>query len=301
MTVSFLRRPLPPFRLDLTVWVLRRLPVNAVDRFDGEAYRRVLALSDSAVEVTVVQTGPPETPELRVTAEAELAADVVAPVVAATLGRTLGLDVDLSGFHRMAASDPQLAALVDRFLGFKPPRLPSVFETVLNGIACQHVSLNVGLQLLNRLSAAYGLPAGDQRAFPRPEDLVGATHDDLRALGFSGRKSDNILAVSSAIVGGRLNLEALDDLNDGSVVASLLEIPGIGRWTAEYVALRGLGRLNAFPADDVGSQNKLQRWLGLAERPNCDGMHRILDKWAPYRGLIYFYLLLDSQERQGYL
>lgn len=66
-------------------------------------------------------------------------------------------------------------------------------------------------------------------------------------------------------------------------------------------AMRGLGRLDVYPADDVGSQNKFQRWLNLEERPDYDAIYRIIDRWRPYRGLIYFYLLLDQQERQGLL
>ncbi|HRT41152.1 MAG TPA: DNA-3-methyladenine glycosylase 2 family protein, partial [Phycisphaerae bacterium] len=71
-------------------------------------------------------------------------------------------------------------------------------------------------------------------------------------------------------------------------------LTGIGRWTAEYVLLRGLGRWDTFPADDVGSQSKLQSWLHLEKRPNYDGVQQILASCKPYRGLIYFFLLLNQ-------
>ena len=61
---AFLLEPIPPFRLDLTAWTLRRRPDNAIDRWDGTTYRRALALANGPVEVTVVQTGPPEAPRL---------------------------------------------------------------------------------------------------------------------------------------------------------------------------------------------------------------------------------------------
>ena len=123
--------------------------------------------------------------------------------------------------------------------------------------------------------------------------------EDMRKLGFSGRKAEYILAISRDVVDGHLDLESLEGLDADSVTASLREIRGVGRWTAQYVALRGLGRLDVYPADDIGNQAKLQQWLNLSERPNYDGVHQIIDKWSPYRGLIYFYLLLDSQARQG--
>src|SRR5512139_3899613 len=64
--MELLLEPLPPFRLDLTVWALRRRPANTVDRWDGETYRRVIELGGEAVEIAVVQTGPADAPELRV-------------------------------------------------------------------------------------------------------------------------------------------------------------------------------------------------------------------------------------------
>ena len=67
---------------------------------------------------------------------------------------------------------------------------------------------------------------------------------------------------------------------------------GVGRWTAEYVLLRGLGRLHVFPGDDIGARNNLQRWLGLLEPLDYDGVQRALAKWAPFQGLVYLHLLL---------
>jgi DNA-3-methyladenine glycosylase II len=107
-----------------------------------------------------------------------------------------------------------------------------------------------------------------------------------------------MLAVARAIVEGRLNLEDLAALDTTEALDHLIALKGIGRWTAQYILLRGLGRLDVFPADDVGSQNKMQRWLRRKQRPNYDQMYRILAPWRPYRGLLYFYLLLNDQARQ---
>jgi DNA-3-methyladenine glycosylase II len=82
---------------------------------------------------------------------------------------------------------------------------------------------------------------------------------------------------------------------------SLQHLRGIGRWTAEYVLLRGLGRTNVFPCDDVGARNNLERWLGLRNPLTYDSAQRVLRKWAPYSGLIYFHLLLDRLDHLGYL
>ena len=298
---SFFLYPIAPFRLDLTVWVLRRLPINEMDRWDGKTYRRVLVMGDSPREVAVTQAGPPEAPELEVTVSGEDTTERDAEAVRVTLRKMLGLDIDLSEFFRQTEVDENLGRLVRRYIGFKPPRLGSVFETLLNAVACQQLSLVVGITLLNRLTANYGLSTGEHQSFPRPQDLVEAHFEDLRKLGFSNRKSQNVIEFAEQVSRGELDLESLNEMDDQSIVSRLCELSGVGRWSAEYVALRGLGRLNVFPADDVGSQNKLQLWQELSERPDYDGMHRYLDRWAPYRGLIYFYLLLDFQSRQGIL
>lgn len=135
--VTFALDPVPPFRLDLTVWTLRRRPDNLMDHWDGQnqTYRRVLSLGNTAyetVEMAVTQIGPPDTPRLRVTLNGVGVATGAAEaeqVARATLTRTLGLAVDLDAFYRFAAADARLGPLVGRFRGVKPPRLPSVFET----------------------------------------------------------------------------------------------------------------------------------------------------------------------------
>lgn len=297
---GFSLRPVPPFRLDMTVWVLRRVQANEMDRWDGHTYRRVLTVRDEPLEVSVVQTGPPDTPELLVTTEGPQSTATEADI-APVLTRMLGLDIDLAGFYRLAESDSHLAALVEPLMGFKPPRLGSIYEALVNGIACQQISLIVGIRLLNRLCSIYGLSVDDHYAFPRPEDMLRASVEDLRKLGFSGRKAEYILTISQAVATDQIDFASLEKLDDNTVEATLRGIYGVGRWTAQYVELRGMGRLNVYPADDVGNQTKLQHWLNLSERPNYECVHQIIDKWAPYRGLIYFLLLLDSQAREGLL
>ncbi len=293
-------RPTPPFRLDLTVWALRRLPINLIDRWENNVYRRVLVFDSTPIEVSVVQTGSVASPELSVSIEGSGVKKHVSRALG-ILEKMLGLAIDLSEFYRLAEEDKKLLMLTQRFTGLKPPSFPTVFEAVVNGIACQQLSLNVGIHLLSRLSAAYGLRRGSSHAFPRPIDLSEARPEDLRELGFSNRKARNILEIARWTLAGQVDDNVFQGLDDSSVAARLQGLPGVGRWTAQYVSLRGLRRLNVFPADDVGGQNKLRNWLSLTSRPNYDSMNRILDRWGPFKGLIYFYLLLDHLAQKGYV
>jgi DNA-3-methyladenine glycosylase II len=299
MTRSFTLRPAPPFRLDLTAWTLRRSAKNGIDRWDGSTYERVLAIGPHAVIVAVRQTHD----RLLVVARTDSRVANLEREVAGALGRLLGLHVDLRPFYRMAAQDPRLRTLVAPYRGFRPPRFASVFEAFLNGVSCQQLSLAAGLTVLTRLSARFGVQTAgvDQRACPRPEDLSAARVASLRALGYSGAKVRAILETARAIVHGSLDLEGFSTLDDATALAHLLELRGVGRWTAEYVLLRGFGRLNVFPGDDVGARNGLHRWLGLRQALDYDRVQRLLAGWQPWGGLIYFHMLLSGLDRAGML
>lgn len=296
--ISFQLRPLAPFRLDYTAWVLKRRPDNIWDRWDGETYQRVLVQRGKPVEVAVIQRGPVQKPVLQVTARGSQLGPGAKDRLASTLERMLGLTIDLSLFYRLASKDKRLKTLVGKFRGVKPPRYPAVFEALVNAITCQQFTLTAGIRLLSRLVGSLGVPFkgadGTTHAFPRPEDLADADVETLRQWGFSYQKARAITGLARRIVEGEVDLEGLDALDDDSVMERLREFHGIGRWTAEYALLRGLGRIHVFPGDDVGVRNKLQRWLAIDGKLDFEGVHQILSRWSPYGGLIYFHLLLEG-------
>lgn len=294
--------PRAPFRLDLTAWALRRRAHNSIDRWDGHVYRRALLLDGDAVGLSVTQSGPRDAPRLAVALlDGEL--HQRAETLRGSIDKLLGLGVDLSAFAALAASDPLLDRLAWRLRGLKPPRFPTVFEAVVNGIACQQLSLAVGVHLLNRLTAAHGraVPGDpdDLRAFPGPADLASVAPDELKGMGFSLSKARTIVAAAAAIVAGDLDLESLERVDDDVAFERLTSLRGIGRWTAEYVMLRGLGRLHVFPGDDVGARNKLKRFFDIDGPLDYDEIARLLSRWYPYAGIVYFHLLLDSLAEGG--
>lgn len=122
----FTMKPLPPFRLDLTVWVLRRLPINGMDRWDGATYRRVLLLDDVPVEVAVVQRGSAGAPQLTVTTKGSRLSRATREALILTLDTMLGLNIDLHSFSRLAENDPRLAGLIDPFIGIRAPNTIAV-------------------------------------------------------------------------------------------------------------------------------------------------------------------------------
>jgi DNA-3-methyladenine glycosylase II len=305
MDVTFTLTPLPPFRLDLTVWALRRRPDNVVDRWEDGTYRRALVIGSEPVEIAVTQTGPPDAPLLKVTATADQLPADIEPAVVGFIDWTLGIHRDLTGFYHLAGQDVILDLLADRFRGMRPPRYPSLFECLVNAVACQQVTLTLGIRLLNRLVERHGIAvgsgAGIARAFPRPEDLAGVAPESLRDLQFSGQKARAVVELAQAFVSGAFDPRELDTLDDEAAVARLSELRGIGRWSAEYALLRGMGRLEVFPGDDVGARKNLRSWLDIAGPLDYDGVHQTLERWEPYAGLVYLHLLLDRLAGAGYV
>jgi DNA-3-methyladenine glycosylase II len=301
----FTLRPVPPFRLDLTVWALRRRSRNLIDRWDGTTYRRVIVLGERPTELEVRQAGASGTPKLTVTATPPPQTLLEQRRVRSVVDRLLGLRIDLTDWYHMAAGDVRLRPLADAFRGMKPPRFPTIFEAVVNAFACQQLSLEVGLELLNRLatisSSRLGRLGDVRYAFPTAQNIARLPPQKYRAIGFSRQKVRALLDLARPITRREVELEPLAREDDAVVRQRLLELRGVGRWTAEYVLLRGLGRLHVFPGDDVGAQKRLARWLGRSRPLDYAGVRRAVEGWQPYAGLVYFHLLLDGLSQAGAL
>jgi DNA-3-methyladenine glycosylase II len=175
-------KPTTPFRLDWTAWILRRRPENRIDSWNGESYSRVLVVEGSPVLIEVVQAGGIDAPVLRVRLEGAAVTAGTKSFVSEILGRMLGLYLDLSPFYAMADRMPELRGLARRFRGVRPPRFPTLFEAVANGISCQQLSLAVGIALLNRFAEHRGMEINGRYAFPEPHSTVDARESSFRKL-----------------------------------------------------------------------------------------------------------------------
>jgi DNA-3-methyladenine glycosylase II len=298
-------RPAPPFRLDLTVWALRRRARNAVDRWDAGTYRRVIVLGGRTAALSVRQIGSADAPRLVVTTTPSPRTAAERRRIRAIIDRLLGTSVNLDEWYRLAGQDRRLGVMAERFRGLKPPRFPTVFEALVNAFACQQLSLEVGLELLNRLAEISAVQSGTiadgHCGFPSARDIMRLPASRYQDIGFSRQKILALIALARAVERHEIDLEALIDEGDADICARLVELRGVGRWTAEYVLLRGFGRLHVFPGDDVGARKRLARWLGRPSALDYAGVRRAVAHWAPYAGLVYFHLLLDGLAEAGAL
>ena len=110
-----------------------------------------------------------------------------------------------------------------------------------------------------------------------------------------------MIVLARQVVTGEVDLEALRDEPDAHALAMLLGLGGVGRWSAEYALLRGLGRHHVLPGDDVGARNSLRRRFGLDPRSGYDAVADLARAWWPYGGLVYFHLVFDTLVTAGHL
>ena len=283
----------PPYRLDLTAVVLRRLSTNVVDVFDGTAYRRLLGDPRDPALLTVEQVGPQS---LFVTLEGGTAN---ASDPATIVRRMLGADVELSAFYAGARGVPWLDRIAQGALGVKPPRYPSLWETIVNAVVYQQVSIHAAGAILGRVIRRYSSPgehAGVQLyPFPAARTLLDADPQELRALGLSVNKINSLKAVGAAIASGALDEATLEPLPTSDLLGALVEHKGIGPWTAAVVALRGFGRLDVFPMKDSGATAGLRK---LSGDPTIEA-EPIIDALAPQQGMLYYHLLLGRLHATG--
>lgn len=286
-----------PYRLDLTVSVLRRLSTNVVDVLTPEGvYMR--ALSGFPEPVIVRATQALHQASLSITIEGDKSHD--AAVLRLVRG-TLGADRDVAQFHRAAARIPWLAPLARRMRGVKPPRYPSLWEACANAIVFQQVSLRAASTIMHRMIVALGrsvttdgLPV-PLYLFPTAEGVQRATNERLRAVGLSANKIATLWRVAEALASGTLDATALEQSTSPDAAAILCRIKGIGPWTAAVILLRGLGRLDVFPASDTSVASN----IALVARSKPFDVQGALNALGAQRGMLYYHLLLARLEARG--
>jgi DNA-3-methyladenine glycosylase II len=130
-------------------------------------------------------------------------------------------------------------------------------------------------------------------AFPTPDQLNNAPADQLRGCGLSFRKIEYIKSISKLIVEGKLDLEKFKEYeNIDKIIDELCKIRGIGKWTAELIVIRGLNRLDSFPADDIGIRRVISYYYCQGRKISSDEAREIANKWGNWKGLASFYLII---------
>ncbi|MFW6075301.1 MAG: DNA-3-methyladenine glycosylase family protein [Chloroflexota bacterium] len=213
------------------------------------------------------------------------------------LKRQYQLNGDRS-FHRI--SDPLARELIDSFPGAPTVQAGSPYETLVWAIIGQQINIAFAHRLKRAFVEHFGerLYHNDRTyyAFPRVDVVAGLDHErDLLPLQFSRQKSRYIIGISRAILAGELDFDVIHQTEDEEALDTLRAHLGVGRWTAEYTLLRGLGRRDVIPAGDAGLKAALGVHYGLGRNATEHEVRTAAEAWRPNRGAIGFLIWLSLQ------
>ncbi len=268
-----------PYPWDWLISFLERRAIPGVEEVAGGAYRRTVAV-DGAAAVIEVRPGP---------GGQCLVATCEWPMrrFAGRLRRQFDLDADPATIDAHLSADTLLAPMVAARPGLCVPRAWDPFELAVRAIVGQQVSVAAATTVTGRIAERFGMPlAGEDGAlthlFPTPERLAGA---DIASVGMPGKRGAAIAGFASAVAAGEVKLDGALGLD--ALVAQLCALPGIGPWTANYIAMRGLGEADAFPIGDLGLVRALE---ARGEAVGDSDITGRAEAWRPWRAYATMHL-----------
>lgn len=269
----------PPLDWPALLGWLRLRAIPGVEQVSDNRYRRSICLKQQTgwIEVSACD----DQPVLRLSVhfpDLSQLMDIVARV-----RRLFDLDANLDAIHACLAQDTVLAPMLKARPGLRLPGAWEPFEFAVRAVLGQQISVQAATTIAGRLVARCGTPMptnGAELAWVFP-DACALAAADLSGIGLTGKRMATLQALANALVAGELNLQVGQEL-DG-FVARLCALPGIGDWTAHYIAMRALSEPDAFPAADLG----LMKALGLTKPKD---IRQRAEHWRPWRAYAAIHL-----------
>jgi AraC family transcriptional regulator, regulatory protein of adaptative response / DNA-3-methyladenine glycosylase II len=254
-----------PFDWDGILQFLRLRAVPQLELVSENKYQRITRSG-----IVSVQNDPTSKSLIVETADEE---------VAPCIKRLFATDVDVRQMRRHLSRDPVLAPAVNRHSGMRVPGAWDPYEIIIRAIVGQQITVKAATTILGRIVAMYGESVGKsplQYLFPTPERLASA---DFRGIGVPEKRCAAMRFISEKIHQGGLKLDGSLQLPE--FVAQLTAFPGIGSWTAHYIAMRGFGYADAFPPGDVAVERGFSKLMG--RKMNFIQLQRRAESWSPWR------------------
>ncbi len=182
----------------------------------------------------------------------------------------------------LRAADPIIAAVIDAVGPYTLKHNPQGFMTLVNAIVSQQISVKAADAIMKRIVDAVSPLT--------PQALLAYTPEALRALGLSNQKARYMLDLSDKVANGVVDLDHLSQQDDETIIKELIQVKGIGRWTAEMYLIFSLGRADVLPVDDLGLRQGVQRAYALPDLPRGPQIQAIAMPWRPYRSIATWYL-----------
>ncbi len=275
----------PPYDWAGLIAFLKLRAIPGVEVVTDERYERTIALDGEVGTLSVTRAG---TDQLAVTVRFPKMSAL--PVILARVRRVFDLAADPTTIGEHLSADPDLAARVALRPGLRVPGAWDGFELAIRAILGQQITVPAAVRLAGRLAAQYGEPLpeawareGLTLAFPTAERLAA---EDLSTLGMPGARARALSSMGAAAVADPALFGPRQDLD--SALKALKALPGIGEWTAQYIAMRQLREPDAFPAADIGLMRALE--TPEAGRPTPAQLLDRAEAWRPWRAYAALHL-----------
>jgi DNA-3-methyladenine glycosylase II len=184
--------------------------------------------------------------------------------------------------RELSARDPVMQKLIAQHKGLTLGSRGDAFQTLARAIVGQQISVKAAQSVWNRFTAAHESVV--------PSVIAGSTLDTLRACGLSGQKSGYILDLAARFADGRLQPANWTRLNDEALITELIQVKGIGRWTAEMFMIFNLTRPDVYPIGDLGLQKAITLHYNRGRKATPECMQHIGKAWAPWRSVATWYM-----------
>jgi len=267
----------PPFDWDFFLIFHRARALPGVEQVDGQCYRRTVRCGEYVGRLCVA---PADDNALLVSLTPH--DDTALAAIIPRVRRAFDLDADLAPVTAHLRQDPHLAALIARRPGLRVAGSVDGFEQAVRAILGQQISVTAARNLGGRLAARWGTALPDtegeelRHVFPTPAMLANA---DVASLGMPGKRGQAVATLGAHVAAnpGILEREATLDAS----IAKLVALPGLGPWTAHYIAMRVLREPDALPASDIGLLRALTDAQG--QRPTAAQFIARAQAWRPWR------------------
>ncbi|WP_050432913.1 AlkA N-terminal domain-containing protein [Chondromyces crocatus] len=281
----------PPLDWSTLLTFLAGRAIPGAERVTDGVYARTVRLGDLTGWITVQHDE--KRAALRIEAAPSLA-DALMPL-SARLRALFDLDAHPTAIAAHLGRDPLLAGPVARHPGLRVPGAFDGFEMTIRAVLGQQVSVRAATTLAGRLAARFGDPLtvpidGLGLLFPTPARLAAAAEDDVASLGLPATRARAILAIARAIHGGTVSLDRHGDPE--AALPALCALPGIGDWTAHYVAMRALGWPDAFPSGDLAVRKAMGGITARAATTRAE-------PWRPWRAYAVMHLWTSLSDGAG--
>ena len=279
----------PPYDWDQLLAFLRDRAIPGVEHVSDGEYRRIVHLAGHTGPISVRPA--PGRPALVLSVAPDLLPALM-PLVA-RVRRMFDLDARPDVIARALGRDRELRALVRARPGLRLPGAIDPFEAAVRALLGQQVSVAAATTLAGRFAARFGKPAGSGELafrFPTAAEVAAAGAEQIVKIGMPMTRATAIHELARAIASRAVRLDAPRSQHDlDGFVARLVELPGIGPWTAHYLAMRALHLPDAFPAADLGVQKALRRAGARAAEERAEA-------WRPFRAYAVMHLWTSLSE-----